>query len=186
MYSRLAVKFVRLIILIHLILFCLFTLRLKNLKLILANRKKSNAQFHQDLFVISQIDLIDEHFYFVEFGATNGVDLSNTSLFEREYLAKGIVAEPAKIYHKDLFSNRACNISSRCVWSLSDLLIEFFEDSNPDFSGLNTERHFHIHKNLSRTYDVLTISLLDLLKNYSAPKEIDLLSIDTEGSEFEI
>ena len=56
MYSRLAVKFVRLIILIHLILFCLFTLRLKNLKLILANRKKSNAQFHQDLFVISQIE----------------------------------------------------------------------------------------------------------------------------------
>lgn len=85
MYSRLAVKFVRLIILIHLILFCLFTFRLKNLKLILANRKKSNAQFHQDLFVISQIDLIDEHFYFVEFGATNGVDLSNTLLFEREF-----------------------------------------------------------------------------------------------------
>lgn len=130
--------------------------------------------------------MIDEHFYFVEFGATNGVDLSNTLLFEREFLAKGIVAEPAKIYHKDLFSNRACNISTRCVWSLSDLLIEFFEDSNPDLSGLNTERHFHSHKNLSRTYDIKTISLLDLLKNYSAPKEIDLLSIDTEGSEFEI
>ena len=56
MYSRSAVKFVRLIILIHLILFCLFTFRLKNLKLILANRKKSNSQFHQDLFVISQIE----------------------------------------------------------------------------------------------------------------------------------
>ena len=186
MYSKSAVKFVRLIILNHLILFCLFTFRLKNLKLILANRKKSNAQFHQDLFVISQIDLIDEHFYFVEFGATNGVDLSNTYLFEREFLAKGIVAEPAKIYHKDLFSNRACNISTRCVYSLSDLLIEFFEDSNPDLSGLNTERHFHSHKNLGRTYDCKTISLLDLLKNSSAPKEIDFLSIDTEGSEFEI
>ena len=186
MYSRSAVKFVRLIILIHLILFCLFTFRLKNLKLILANRKKSNSQFHQDLFVISQIDSIDEQFYFVEFGATNGVDLSNTLLFEREFLAKGIVAEPAQIWHKDLFSNRACNISTRCVWSLSDLLIEFFEDSNPDLSALNTERHFHSHKNLSRTYDVKTISLLDLLKHYSAPKEIDFLSIDTEGSEFEI
>ena len=185
-YSRLAVKCVRVIILIHLVLYCLFTLRLKNLKLILANRKKSSAQFHQDLFVISQIDLIDEHFYFVEFGATNGVDLGNTLLFEREFLAKGIVAEPAKIYHKDLFRNRACNISTRSVWSLSDLLIEFFEDSNPDLSGLNTDRDFHSHKNLSRTYDVKTISLLDLLKNYSAPKEIDLLSIDTEGTEFEI
>ncbi len=107
--------------------------------------------------------------------------LSNTFLFEREYLAKGIVAEPARIYHKDLLSNRTCNISTLCVWSLSDLLIDFLWDSNPDLSGLNTERHIHSHKNLSRTYDVKIISLLDLLKNYGAPKEIDLLSIDTES-----
>jgi hypothetical protein len=35
-------------------------------------------------------------------------------------------------------------------------------------------------------YDVQTISLLDLLQKHSAPKLIDYLSIDTEGSEFEI
>jgi len=35
-------------------------------------------------------------------------------------------------------------------------------------------------------YSVETISLYDLLNKYNAPKTIDYLSIDTEGSEFDI
>jgi hypothetical protein len=35
-------------------------------------------------------------------------------------------------------------------------------------------------------YDVETVSLLDALDEHGAPRVIDYLSIDTEGSEFEI
>ena len=184
--AKLALQSARLIVLANLILLCLLTQRISNLRLILGNRKKSNSQFYQDLMVISQRDTSYEQFYFVEFGATNGVDLSNTLLFEKEFGARGIVLEPTKIFHRALFQNRTCEISTKCVWSLSDLEIEFFETSNPDLSGLNRKKHFHSLKQVQQAYNVKTISLIDLLKSYNAPKEIDLLSIDTEGSEFEI
>src|SRR5262245_11288155 len=45
---------------------------------------KSRAQYWQDLFVLSQLNF-KRNGYFVEFGATNGVSLSNSYLLERQY-----------------------------------------------------------------------------------------------------
>ena len=56
---------------------------------------KSRSQLRQDLFVLSQLDF-KRNGYFVEFGATNGFNLSNTHLMEKEFGWTGILAEPAK------------------------------------------------------------------------------------------
>ena len=49
----------------------------------------------------------------------------------------------------------------------------------------NSDMHSQMRKQ-GRKYQVKTISLEDLLDKYDAPLVIDYLSIDTEGSEFEI
>lgn len=149
---------------------------------------KSKSQLRQDLFVLSQLRF-KENGFFVEFGATNGIDLSNSHLMEKEFGWTGILAEPAKCWHNDLKKNRNCNIETNCVWKDSASTLTFNEVDIAELSTINsysdTDGHRDIRKK-GKTYDVKTISLNNLLEKYGAPKEIDYLSIDTEGSEFEI
>ncbi len=148
----------------------------------------SKAAFRQDLFVLSELGFKRDG-YFVEFGATNGVDSSNTYLLEKEFGWRGILAEPAKCWHEALRANRECHIETDCVWRHSGQVLAFSEQDNGEFSTIDSYRSVDIHRKLRRQgkkYDVVTISLEDLLDKYGAPQKIDYLSIDTEGSEFEI
>jgi FkbM family methyltransferase len=172
---------------------------LRNLKIILLVAEKNleegirllgrqKSQLAQDVFVLAAMNFEHEG-YFVEFGATNGVDLSNTFILEKHFSWNGILAEPAKCWHDDLKRNRTANLEPKCVWSESGLKIEFNETLNPEYSTIHSFSDADVHK-LTRkkgiNYEVETISLNDLLKKYNAPSMIEYLSIDTEGSEFEI
>jgi FkbM family methyltransferase len=150
---------------------------------------KSKAQLRQDLFVLSETNFLRGG-YFVEFGATNGIDLSNTYLLEKEYRWSGILAEPATVWKRQLNENRPNSfIENRCVWSASNCILTFNETNMPELSTIDSYSLNDRHGGTRLTghkYDVMTISLNDLLKKYKAPKYIDYLSIDTEGTEFEI
>ena len=154
----------------------------------LRNLDRSKSQFRQDLFVLAELNYKRSGF-FVEFGATNGIDSSNTFLLEKEYAWTGILAEPAKVWHRELLKNRDAHIELSCVWSRSNDSISFVETQD---AVLSTATKFisgdaHASNRQPRTrYVVNTISLEDLLLKYDAPRYIDYLSIDTEGSEFEI
>jgi FkbM family methyltransferase len=149
---------------------------------------KSKAQLGQDMFVLAELGFKKDG-YFVEFGATNGIDLSNTYLLEKKMGWTGILAEPAWVWQDALKANRNCHISFDCVWSKSHDEVEFNEASSPELSTIDTFSGSDMHRQARESgnkYKVYTCSLLDLLKKYDAPKEIDYLSIDTEGSEFDI
>jgi FkbM family methyltransferase len=149
---------------------------------------KSKAQLFQDMFVLFSLAQKREGF-FVEFGATNGVTLSNTCLLERDYGWNGILAEPAKCWHQELRANRSCVIDTRCVWSESGKMLEFNQVADRELSTITRysdhDKHFAARKH-GEIYPVETISLNDLLSEHGAPDRIDYLSVDTEGSEFEI
>lgn len=148
----------------------------------------SKSQIQQDLFVLQELEFKEKGF-FVEFGATNGITLSNTYLLEKQFGWTGILAEPAKMWHDDLKKNRTASIETNCVWKTTGETLNFNEVAVGELSTIASFNEADSHKtsrNKGEVYQVKTISLLDLLRQHNAPKHIDFLSIDTEGSEYEI
>ena len=160
-----------------------------NIEEIITQLKESKSQLRQDLFVLSELKFLKEGF-FVEFGATNGFNLSNSWLLEKEYSWKGILVEPGRIWHKELHKNRPkAVIDKSCVWKESGAILKFNETSSAELSTISDHSWDDLHgasRKHGKEYDVNTISLNDLLKKHNAPEHINYLSIDTEGSEFEI
>jgi FkbM family methyltransferase len=149
---------------------------------------KSKSQLFQDLFVIF-CKAGKRDGFFVEFGATNGVTLSNSYVLEKELNWKGILAEPAKDWHKDLPKNRTAAIDFRCVWSKTGEQLEFIETAMGELSTIAAFSELDGNKSgrtEGKKYMVETVSLNDLLAFHKAPANMDFLSIDTEGSELEI
>ncbi len=158
------------------------------LDFILSNVQRSYSQIGQDLFVLLVTNQ-KRNGFFVEFGATDGKLLSNTYLLEDSYNWQGIVAEPAKIWHQALLVNRNCSIDTRCVHDSTGSTVTFRETEVPELSVIDSLKDLDQHsqdREEAKTYPVETVTLLSLLDHHGAPSTIDYLSIDTEGSEFEI
>ena len=146
----------------------------------------AKSQLGQDILALSVNGLFDKGF-FVEFGATNGVNLSNTYLLEKDFGWGGILCEPARVWHRELKINRSCSIDTRCVSSRSNSLINFSEAPDAMYSTISDflDQDHHVNTRAkSLVYQVETVSLRDLLVSHNAPETVNFLSIDTEGSEY--
>jgi FkbM family methyltransferase len=101
---------------------------------------------------------------------------------------KGILAEASKNWHEALLANRpGSSICTECVWSRSGEELAFSDASQGVFSTISSfVESDHHRRQIVASYSVKTISLKDLLDEHQAPKFIEFLSIDTEGSEFDI
>ena len=151
-----------------------------------AVRDNMKAQLGQDLFVLYELSW-KKAGYFVEFGATDGIQLSNTYLLERDFGWRGILAEPAKVWHAQLLRNRSASIDLECVWKETGSELQFTVTPEAEYSTLTEFAGSDSHSRRDGSVQsVRTVSLNDLLKRHNAPSSIDYLSVDTEGSEFDI
>jgi len=149
----------------------------------------SYSQIGQDLEVIKFYNN-KENGFFIEIGASDGIIFSNTYLLETQYKWKGICCEPIPNNFKKLVENRPNSICyDKAVYNSSGLTVIF--DIANDFDMLSgISDHIDCHKSSvdknKETIQIQTISLLDVLNNTNAPLFIEYMSLDTEGSEFEI
>jgi FkbM family methyltransferase len=148
----------------------------------------SKSELFQDIFVLAALRK-KRNGFFVEFGASDGIALSNTYMLQKEFGWTGILAEPNRTFAPKLAANRqSCAIDSRCVWSETGETVSFTETTG--YGELSTVTDFAQSDSHDRSqavrYQVETVSLGDLLAHHNAPAEVDYLSVDTEGSELTI
>lgn len=151
---------------------------------------QSVSQLGQDLWVLEK-SAYKRGGYFVEFGATDGILLSNSYLLETQFGWNGLCAEPNPGYFAELKKNRRCIVSDACIGARTGQEVEFVlaDEFGTMIQYAATDSHAarrDAFRKAGRTLRVQTRSLADFLSEHGAPREIDYLSIDTEGSEFDI
>jgi FkbM family methyltransferase len=102
---------------------------------------------------------------------------------------RGILAEPNPIFHNELRTNRVCHISTLCIAARSGDVVQFNQARDALLSTMDdysAADHHAAARAGGTIIPVETLSLIELLAQQGAPESIDYLSIDTEGSEFDI
>ena len=148
------------------------------------------SQLGQDLWVLDTLGYPGRGF-FVEVGAADGWNISNSLLLEKAGW-RGLLVEPAPFFAPLLARYRTVPVIPRCVWNRDgeDVAFRHVRD-RPEFSQMERVAGTDGHDAAGRRAqaDVLhvkTVRLVTLLERFNAPAVIDYLSIDTEGSEPEI
>ena len=167
------------------------------LRFIESFEKKVNfqSQLYQDVFASFIIgNTFDKTF--LEFGATDGFNLSNSYLLENSFNWKGVLSEPSPQWHDALMKNRKnTKIITKCIWKKSREKLSFFMSDVGELSTLNDfiendkasiPGNTELRKKSGKTISVETISLNDVVKEYFNNICPSYISIDTEGSEYEI
>jgi FkbM family methyltransferase len=153
-----------------------------------ARMADARGQFFQDLWVLFELGEKRDG-YFVEFGASDAELLSNSWLLENHHGWSGILAEPNPVNHSALRANRRAELDTRCVYDATGLQLEFHSTDNAVLSTLARYSAGDFHaaaRTARRSITVETVSLDDLLDEHDAPPVVDYLSVDTEGSEYDI
>jgi hypothetical protein len=163
--------------LIYLIYF-LFSIKNKNFfKFIVDKKKISKSQVFQDLFAYF-FSNCKKKGTFIEIGGGNGVDLSNTYVLEKTFKWTGVICEPDNRLHTNILSKRKCFLETAPITNFSNKI--FYFNDKGTYNSYTSSTYNSSAKKLK------SLSLNNLIKKYQLTKNIDYISIDTEGNELDI
>ena len=109
--------------------------------------------------------------------------MSNTYFVEKYLGWKGICVEANNALFKELIKNRACICENVCVDGKRGK-VRFVNDGL--FGGIIDKDTDNRDKKNEDFVEKTTVTLIDVLEKYNAPKVIDFFSLDVEGAETRI
>lgn len=158
---------------------------------------KFYSQYGQDKWLYDNYFKNKEKGFFMEIGADDGVDKSNTKFFEETLEWNGICIEPSPERFKLLETNRIC-ICENVAISDNEGEVEFMDISGwgkalsgivDKYSGSHMNRIQNELKNPNnKGYNIVnvkTTTLNNLLEKHNVT-DIDFCTVDTEGGEYDI
>lgn len=146
-----------------------------------------NFQDQFALYVKEKINPVKKGF-FVEFGGADAIEGSNTYVLEQAYEWDGIIAEPNPDYHEELMRHRRAQVSYNAVSDKNGdaVFVKTYDAALSTLKGYGTEDEHAEARKGGVEIEVDTVTLFTLLKDLKAPELIDYISVDTEGSEYDI
>ena len=154
----------------------------KKLKTFFKKLRKFNALNQLDKKMLEFINY--ENGYFIECGANDGVDQSNTWYFEKNLKWTGILIEPLNKQFQELKKNRSkknkfFNLALCATETDNILLIE--DNDLTSISNIDRSKTIKSHFKY-----VNCTTLTKVLDEISAPNVIDFFSLDVEGFEDQV
>jgi FkbM family methyltransferase len=161
------------------------------------SKRKYYSQYSQDRWLYKNLFSEKRNGTFVEIGADDGVDKSNTLFFEKNLSWGGICVEPSPKRFKLLSENRECICENYAI-AESEGEVEFMDISGygKGLSGIvdryNPEHKDRIEEEINHPdnqgYEIIQVSTMPMssLLEKNDISHVDFCTIDTEGSELQV
>jgi FkbM family methyltransferase len=137
------------------------------------------GQAGQDYWVIGEVFDEKRGGYFVDVGAHDGLELSNTFLLEKRYGWNGVCVEANPETFERLTANRSAECVNACLADKPGTVQFSMNAMHSGIVGVTDEE-------LGEVVNVEAQTLDNVLEACNAPSRIDYLSVDVEGAEDQV
>lgn len=144
------------------------------------------SQIRQDEYISKFIFNEKKNGFFIELGAVDGITNSNTYYFEKTLGWDGVCIEANPNNKEDLIKNRDCHKFFCPLYATSGKEVSFDIVNCSELSGIQTHLGNIGNCKVEDNVVLKTRTMTEILDEIKAPKYIDYMSLDTEGSELQV